>query len=58
VREELTPRAQAEQVVDWLLSSQYIDTKMFERLLELRPRSRAEIERVRQMFVDLSAQRD
>ncbi len=47
-------QAQAESVVDLLAQHGRIDTPLFDWLLELRPRSRADIERVRQKFVDLA----
>lgn len=54
-RVEDMPHAQAlaENVVDLLVRHGRIGSPLFDYLLTLRPRSRADIERVRQMFVDL-----
>ncbi len=55
--EDIASHAQvlAENVVELLAQHGRIDTPLFDRLLALRPRSRDDIERVRQMFIDLSA---
>lgn len=45
--------ALADHVVDLLVRHGRIETPLFDHLLALRPRSRADIERVLQMFVDL-----